>query len=154
MPQVGLSMHAYTYCWGVGKDVMSDRCNAAQISIDWVLIHGTKAALEAFPALLPDNFPLRQKALTASPAKFIEPVLVGPANKIRAVAETHDLDIRGFEIVEAQHGEEFAEGGVQLIEGVTPRSLGLRTARRIRCPHKAADLYPGKRRRRLCRLGR
>jgi phosphotransacetylase len=40
-------------------------------------------------------------AIEASAKKLIRPILVGPAKKIRALADTHALDIRGLEIVDA-----------------------------------------------------
>ena len=89
-------------------------------------------------------------ALEAAEAQLIEPVFVGPAKKIKAVAQKFDLDISRFEIVDAAHSEDAAEKGVQLIhEGkgevlmkgslhtdelmrsVTSKTAGLRTARRI-----------------------
>ncbi len=89
-------------------------------------------------------------AVEAAEAKLVEPVLVGPAKKIRAVAQKFGLDIGGFEIVEAEHSEEAAAKGVQLIQeakgevlmkgslhtdelmrNVTAKTSGLRTARRI-----------------------
>ena len=89
-------------------------------------------------------------AVEAAEAELIEPVLVGPAEKIKAVAQKFGLDISHFEIVQAEHGEEAAEKGVQLIQeakgevlmkgslhtdelmrSVTSKTSGLRTARRI-----------------------
>jgi phosphate acetyltransferase len=89
-------------------------------------------------------------ALEAAEAGLIEPVLVGPQAKIRAVAEKFHLDISPFEIVDADHSEAAAARGVQLVhEGkgellmkgslhtdelmrsVTSGTTGLRTARRI-----------------------
>ncbi|MGO9986545.1 MAG: phosphate acetyltransferase [Rhodomicrobium sp.] len=89
-------------------------------------------------------------ALEAAGADLIEPVLVGPAEKIKAVAQNFRLDISPFELVNADHSEAAAAKGVQLIhEGkgellmkgslhtdelmrsVTSGSTGLRTARRI-----------------------
>jgi phosphate acetyltransferase len=89
-------------------------------------------------------------ALEAAEAGLIEPVLLGPAAKIKAVAEKFRLDISPFEIVHADHSEAAAAKGVQLIhEGkgellmkgslhtdelmraVTSGTTGLRTARRI-----------------------
>ena len=55
-------------------------------------------------------------AVEAAEAELIEPVLVGPAEKIRAVAQKFGLDISQFEIVQAEHSEEAAEKGVQLIQ--------------------------------------
>jgi phosphate acetyltransferase len=89
-------------------------------------------------------------ALEAAEAGLIEPVLVGPAGKIRGVAQKLGLDIRRFEIVNADHSEAAAAKGVQLIHeakgellmkgslhtdelmrSITSGTSGLRTARRI-----------------------
>src|SRR5271157_5716262 len=89
-------------------------------------------------------------AVEAAEAELIEPVLVGPAEKIKAVAQKFGLDISQFEIVQAENSEEAAAKGVQLIrEGkgevlmkgslhtdelmrsVTSGTSGLRTKRRI-----------------------
>jgi len=89
-------------------------------------------------------------ALEAAQAELIEPVFVGPEEKIRAVAQKFRLDISPFEIVHADHSEEAAAKGVQLIHeakgellmkgslhtdelmrSVTSATSGLRTARRI-----------------------
>jgi phosphate acetyltransferase len=78
------------------------------------------------------------------------PVLVGPAQRIKAVAREHDLDIGSFELIDVAHSEAAAAKAVQLIhEGkaellikgslhtdelmraVTASATGLRTARRI-----------------------
>jgi phosphate acetyltransferase len=89
-------------------------------------------------------------ALDAAKAGLIEPVLVGPAEKIRTVAQGLGLDISRFEIVDAGHSEAAAAKAVQLIReakgellmkgslhtdelmrSVTSGTAGLRTARRI-----------------------
>jgi len=83
-------------------------------------------------------------------AGIIRPVLVGPEKKIRETASKHDLNISGFEIVDATHSEASAAKGVELIHAakgemlmkgslhtdelmraVTAKVGGLRTARRI-----------------------
>jgi phosphate acetyltransferase len=89
-------------------------------------------------------------ATGAAAAGLIAPILVGPAEKIRAVAQTHGLNISGFEIVNTANSEEAAAKGVELIHkakgellmkgslhtdelmrAVTASATGLRTARRI-----------------------
>ena len=91
-----------------------------------------------------------QAAVDAAAARLIEPVLVGPAEKIRLVARKHQLNISPFEIVNAGGSEEAAAKGVQLIKegkgevlmkgslhtdelmrSVTSATTGLRTKRRI-----------------------
>jgi phosphate acetyltransferase len=80
----------------------------------------------------------------------IEPILVGPAAKIKKVADEHGIKISDFRIVDAPHSEAAAERAVELVhEGkgellmkgslhtdelmraVTSSKTGLRTARRI-----------------------
>jgi phosphate acetyltransferase len=89
-------------------------------------------------------------AVEAAEAGLIVPILVGPAQRITAVARQHGLDIGGFEIVDADHSDDSAAKAVQLIHeakgellmkgslhtdelmrAVTASKTGLRTARRI-----------------------
>ena len=89
-------------------------------------------------------------AVEAAELGIIKPILVGPAAKIKKVAEEHKLQISGFQIIDAQHSDAAAERAVALIhEGkgellmkgslhtdelmraVTNSKTGLRTARRI-----------------------
>jgi phosphate acetyltransferase len=89
-------------------------------------------------------------ATEAAALGIIEPILVGPATKIKNVAREHKLDVAKFEIVDAPHSDAAAAKGVELIrEGkgellmkgslhtdelmraVTASATGLRTARRI-----------------------
>src|SRR3979411_1003739 len=84
-------------------------------------------------------------------ARIIQPVLVGPEERIRDTASKCGLDISGFEIVDAPHSEEAAAKGVELIHAakgemlmkgslhtdelmrsVTAKAGGLRTDRRAR----------------------
>jgi len=89
-------------------------------------------------------------AVDAAEAGIIKPILVGPAAKIAAAAAKHNINIAGYEIVEAEHSEAAAAKGVELIHaarsevlmkgslhtdelmrGVTAKGTGLRTDRRI-----------------------
>jgi len=89
-------------------------------------------------------------AVDSAAAGIIRPVLVGPEAKIRDTASKFSLDISGFEIVDAAHGEEAAARAVELIHAakgemlmkgslhtdelmrsVTAKAGGLRTDRRI-----------------------
>ncbi|QIK96755.1 phosphate acetyltransferase [Sphingomonas sp. HDW15A] len=91
-----------------------------------------------------------QAVVQAAERKLIDPVLVGPAARIREVAQKHNLDISGFEIVDAAFSQDSAARAVELIrEGraealmkgslhtdelmgaVVKRDTGLRTSRRI-----------------------
>ena len=91
-----------------------------------------------------------EAVVEAAERKLIDPVLVGPADRIRAVAQEHGLDISGFEIVEAAYSQDSAAKAVELVrEGraealmkgslhtdelmgaVVKRETGLRTSRRI-----------------------
>jgi phosphate acetyltransferase len=81
---------------------------------------------------------------------LIAPILVGPPDRIRAVAERAGLDISGFPLKESAHSHDSAEKAVELVrEGkaealmkgslhtdelmgaVVARETGIRTARRI-----------------------
>ena len=89
-------------------------------------------------------------ALEAASHGLIQPILVGPKEKIAAVATKHRLKLAGCEIVEAVHSHDSAVKGValirqgrgellmkgslhtdELLREVTSRETGLRTARRI-----------------------
>ncbi len=83
-------------------------------------------------------------------AGIIEPILVGPESKIRAVAEEHGIDLHGIRIVHAAHSHDSAAIAVslartgdaealmkgslhtdELMGEVVSRANGLRTSRRI-----------------------
>jgi phosphate acetyltransferase len=89
-------------------------------------------------------------AVDAAQMGLITPILVGPAARIKAVADKCGLKIAAFEIVDTPHSHASAEGAVRLVrEGraeclmkgslhtdelmgaVVSREGGLRTARRI-----------------------
>ena len=89
-------------------------------------------------------------ALEAAEHGLITPILVGPKQKIEAVASEHRLNLSACDIVEAPHSHGAAETGValirqgrgellmkgslhtdELLRAVTARDTGLRTARRI-----------------------
>ena len=86
----------------------------------------------------------------AARLKLIDPILVGPEERIRAVAEENRIDISQFKIVDAAYSQDSAARAVELVrEGradalmkgslhtdevmgaVVKRDTGLRTARRI-----------------------
>jgi phosphate acetyltransferase len=89
-------------------------------------------------------------AVEAAEVGLIRPILVGPAEKVRAVAKAHDLDISPFELVDTPHSEAAAAKAVEIIRAggadllmkgslhtdelmraVTSSTSGLKTARRI-----------------------
>jgi phosphotransacetylase len=89
-------------------------------------------------------------AVEAGRLGIITPLLVGPAQKIRTVAEKFSLDISACELIEAAYSEESAAKAVELVRlaraellmkgslhtdellgAVVKRETGLRTARRI-----------------------
>jgi phosphate acetyltransferase len=91
-----------------------------------------------------------QSAVEAARLRLVQPILVGPEQRIRAAAAEHRLDISSFEIVDAQHSEQSAAKAVELardgraealmkgslhtdelMAAVVKRDTGLRTARRI-----------------------
>ncbi len=86
----------------------------------------------------------------AAAAGLVDPILVGPEAKIRATAEEHGIDIKGFRIVDVEHSHAAAEAAValcrdggaealmkgslhtdELMSAVISKEGGLRTARRI-----------------------
>jgi phosphate acetyltransferase len=91
-----------------------------------------------------------ESVVEAAKLRLIEPILVGPKDRINEVAAEHGLDISRFEIVDAEYSQESAAKAVELVrEGraealmkgslhtdelmgaVVKRDTGLRTARRI-----------------------
>ncbi|MCB1964707.1 MAG: bifunctional enoyl-CoA hydratase/phosphate acetyltransferase, partial [Candidatus Accumulibacter sp.] len=89
-------------------------------------------------------------ALLAAEAKLIEPILIGPEQRIRGVAAENDLDLKAYRIVNCRHSHESAAMAVTLIRSgdaealmkgslhtdelmaeVISGSSGLRTGRRI-----------------------
>ena len=89
-------------------------------------------------------------AMEAARLGLIVPILVGPRERILAVAASSGIDLTGVEIVDAPHSEAAAEAAVRLVrEGraealmkgslhtdelmaaVVKRDTGLRTARRV-----------------------
>jgi len=91
-----------------------------------------------------------EAVVEAARLKLIDPILVGPENRIRAVADESRIDISKFKIVDAEYSQDSAAKAVELVrEGradalmkgslhtdevmgaVVKRDTGLRTARRI-----------------------
>ena len=91
-----------------------------------------------------------ESVISAADLKLIEPILVGPEERIRSVASEEGLDIDRFEIVNAAYSQDSAAKAVDLVrEGraealmkgslhtdelmgaVVKRDTGLRTSRRI-----------------------
>jgi phosphate acetyltransferase len=91
-----------------------------------------------------------QSAVEAARLQLIEPILVGPTDRIRRIAATHGLDIDGMEMVNARHSHESAANAVELVTAgraealmkgnlhtdelmgaVVSREADIRTARRI-----------------------
>jgi phosphate acetyltransferase len=89
-------------------------------------------------------------AVSAAESGLIVPILVGPADKINAVAREHGIDIARYEIVDVAHSHDASAKAVELIHkakgevlmkgslhtdelmrAVTSSSTGLRTARRV-----------------------
>ena len=89
-------------------------------------------------------------AVEAARLHLIEPILVGPPDRIRGVAASAGLNIDGMEIVPSDHSHDSATKAVELVRtgqvealmkgslhtdelmaAVVPRQTGIRTARRI-----------------------
>jgi phosphate acetyltransferase len=89
-------------------------------------------------------------AIDAAETGLIHPILVGPEEKIRALADKHGLDIRAYRLVNTRHSHESAAQAValcrsgeaealmkgslhtdELMGAVVPSATGLRTERRI-----------------------
>ena len=91
-----------------------------------------------------------QGAIEAARIRLIDPILVGPAERIHGIAKRGGLDIDGMEIVVSQHSHDSAVKAVELVTmgrvealmkgslhtdelmgAVVSRQAGIRTARRI-----------------------
>ena len=89
-------------------------------------------------------------AFEAAEAQLIKPILVGPNDKIRSVAQSFSLDLGGLEVVDVPHSQAAAEKAVELVRTgkaellmkgslhtdellaeVVKRETGIRTGRRI-----------------------
>ena len=101
-------------------------------------------------------------AVDAGRMGLIAPILVGPAQRINAVAKSHNIDISGLTIVDTPHSEASAEKAVELVRlgqaevlmkgslhtdellaAVVKRDAGLRTQRRIsQCFIMDVPTYP------------
>jgi phosphate acetyltransferase len=98
----------------------------------------------------PCDRPSLEAALAARDRGLIEPILVGPAGKIRGLAEAAGLELAGLPIEDAPHSHAAAERAVALVRRaevaaimkgslhtdelmaeVVSKDAGLRTARRI-----------------------
>ena len=111
-----------------------------------------RAGLPAVPTAIahPCDEVSLQSAIEAARIKLIEPILVGPSGKVRAVAEKAGMDISAFPLVDAAHSHDAAARAVALVrEGraealmkgslhtdelmgaVVARETGIRTAKRI-----------------------
>ena len=82
--------------------------------------------------------------------RLVDPILVGPVERVRAVAAQSNIDISAIELVNSEHSEDSAAKAVELVtagkvealmkgslhtdelmSGVVSRQSGIRTARRI-----------------------
>jgi phosphate acetyltransferase len=91
-----------------------------------------------------------QSAIEAARLRLIEPILIGPAERVRTVAATSGFDIAGMEVVNAEHSHDSAAKAVELVRAgraealmkgslhtdelmaaVVSREAGIRTVRRI-----------------------
>lgn len=91
-----------------------------------------------------------ESAVQASHLKLIDPILVGPVERVRTVADAAGLDISAMELVASEHSHDSAAKAVELVTvgraealmkgslhtdelmgAVVSRQAGIRTARRI-----------------------
>ncbi len=108
----------------------------------------------------PCDPPSLTAALTAADRGLIEPILIGPENKLRSIAEEAGLDLsavrtiatphshasaaRAVELVRAAEADAMMKGSLhtdELMAAIVARDTGLRTARRI--SHVFVMLVPG-----------
>jgi len=86
------------------------------------------AAAKAIPAAATivvhpcDESSLRGVA-DAAEAGIIRPILVGPSARIKAAASRHEINISGFELIDAPHSEAAAAKAVELIHAAKGEML-------------------------------
>jgi phosphate acetyltransferase len=122
----------------------------AQTKYDWLIARARQVPAAKTVIVHPCDETSLRGAAEAAELGIINPILVGPAAKIAAVAAQHKLDIGRCEIVDVPHSEAAATKGVELIRrghgellmkgslhtdelmrAVASSTTGLRTARRI-----------------------
>lgn len=112
----------------------------------------TAADLEAMPTAVvhPCSSDALVGPIQAAERNLIKPILVGPAAKIRALAEAEGLDISPYPLVDVEHSHQAAERAVamvhageaeilmkgslhtdELLHAVLQRDTGIRTERRL-----------------------
>jgi len=98
----------------------------------------------------PCDHPTLAGPIEAAERGLIVPILVGPAAKIRAVAQKHGIDLKDYRIVDVEHSHAAAVKAVamaragevesvmkgslhtdELMAAIVPSATGLRTGRRI-----------------------
>jgi phosphate acetyltransferase len=117
---------------------------------DRLIAHAKKVPAANTIVVHPCDEPSLRGPIEAAQAGIINPILVGPARKISAVAKEHGIEIAGIQIIEAADGDTAAAMAVDLIReakgellmkgslhtdelmrAVTSSKDGLRTGRRI-----------------------
>ena len=86
---------------------------------------GMCASLEPIPAAVvhPCDETSLEGAVRAAEGRLIVPVLVGPEEKIRSVAQSYGLDIAPYEIVNAEHSHAAAAKAVALARAAKVEAL-------------------------------
>jgi phosphate acetyltransferase len=82
-------------------------------------------ALEPIPTAVihPVDQVSLEGAMEAAEATFIAPILVGPGQRIRAVADEHGIDLAGTELIDVEHSHAAAARAVELIRAGTAEIL-------------------------------
>jgi phosphate acetyltransferase/phosphate butyryltransferase len=88
-----------------------------------LLARGSAAAPLATAIAHPCDEVSLRTAVEAARAKLITPILVGPEEKIRAVAAAHDIDIEGLRIEPVPHSHAAAARAVELVRRGQARLL-------------------------------
>lgn len=131
---------------------MSEGTASAQSPSKYDRLIAAAKALQPAPTVVvhPCDETSLRGAVDSTTAGIIQPLLVGPARKIKDTAAKFGLDISGYEIIDAAHSDDSAAKGVELIhaargellmkgslhtdelmKAVTAKVGGLRTDRRI-----------------------
>jgi phosphate acetyltransferase len=123
---------------------------AAESKYDRLIARAKSVAAAKTVVVHPCDESSLRGATEAADLRLIDPILVGPARKIKTIASEYKIDIGRFELVDVPHSDAAAAKAVELIHqgkgellmkgslhtdelmrAVTASSTGLRTARRI-----------------------
>lgn len=128
---------------------MTIKLNSHQALEHAIQLAATKTSIK-MAVVHPVDFNSLKGAMDAKEANIIQPILVGPQAKIKAVAQKNGIDLNDVELIDTEHSHEAAaisvrlarEGKVgalmkghlateELLRAVLHKEMGIRTSRRL-----------------------